>query len=127
MRNILTEKELAKTKNIKDICNYFISFVNFLKIVVNLQNALDNCGMINELDENLDEKFLEFCQNDCSDLFLMILKLKFQILKLKTITKIPKFLLKTYAHVYFKVMDFSLNLRHGSYALTTKIFFENVY
>ena len=83
--------------------------------------------MINELDENLDEKLLEFCQNDCSDLFLIILKLKFQILKLKTITKIPKFLLKTYAHVYFKVMDFSLNFRHGSYALTTKIFFENVY
>ena len=61
LRNILTEEELAKTKNVKNIDIYFTSFVKFLKIVISLQIALDNYDMINELDENLDDKFLAFC------------------------------------------------------------------
>ena len=45
----------------KNIDIYFISFVKFLKIAVTLQNALDNYDMINELDENLPDEFLELC------------------------------------------------------------------
>lgn len=56
--NILAEEELAKTKNVKNGDIYFISFVKFLRILVNLQNVLDNYDMINELDEKLDDKFL---------------------------------------------------------------------
>ena len=46
LRHILIEEELAKTKNVKnaDIC--FISFVKFLKIVVNLKHTLNNYDMI---------------------------------------------------------------------------------
>ena len=65
--NIIAEEELARTKNVKNIDIYFISFVKFLKIAVTLQNALDNYDMINELDENLPDEFLELCWSDCSD------------------------------------------------------------
>ena len=78
-----------------------------MKFVVNLQTALDNYDMINELDE---------IKAEISDIEI----------KNNSKTKSPKFVLQSYAYVYFEVMDFSPNLKSGNYVLTTKSFFENV-
>ena len=75
-----------------------------MKIVVNLQNAWDNYDMINELDENLNEEFLKFCQidfGDCSSFDDIKAEISDIEIKNNSKTKIQKFVLQTYACVYF--------------------------
>ena len=60
--------------------------------------------MINELDENLNEEFLKFCQNDFGDCFSFDdIKAEISDIEIKnnSKTKIPKFVLQMYAYVYF--------------------------
>ena len=101
--NIIAEEELARTKNVENVDIYFISFVKFLKIAVTLQNVLDNYDMINELDENLPDEFLELCWSDCSD-YSSFDDIKEEIsdieIKSSSKTKILKFLLQTYACLF---------------------------
>ena len=81
--------------------------------------------MINELDENLDENFLEFCQSDCSDgSSFDDIKIEISDIEIKNSkTEILKYVLQTYAYVYFKVLEFLPNLKYGNYVLTAKTFF----
>ena len=84
-----------------------------MKFVVNLQIALDNYDMINELDEILDEEFFKFSQNhrrDCSSFDDIKAEISDIEIKNNSKTKSPKFVLQSYAYVYFEKMDFSPNL-----------------
>ena len=86
--------------------------------------------MINELDEILDEEFFKFSQNhrrDCSSFDDIKAEISDIEIKNNSKTKSPKFVLQSYAYVYFEKMDFSPNLWSGNYVLTTKTFFENVH
>ena len=83
--------------------------------------------MINELDENLPDEFLELCWSDCSDCSSFDdIKAEISDIEIKNSskTKILKFVLQSMYVYYFKVMDFSPNLRSGNYVLTTKTFLE---
>ena len=60
--------DIKNTKKLSYCDFYIMQEHKFLRnILINLQHASDNCDMINELDENLDNKFLAFCWSDCSD------------------------------------------------------------
>ena len=54
--------DIRNTKKLSYCDFYIMQEHKFLRnILINLQHAWDNYDMINELDENLDDKFLAFC------------------------------------------------------------------
>ena len=64
LKNIFSSEELATTNSLKDLKTYHQTFVNFLKIVIFLQNALsthDNFG------DYFDEDLLNFYHNNCAN------------------------------------------------------------
>ena len=120
------EKELKMSKNVKDIDNYFITFVKFLKIVIYLQNAL-NCH--DKRDECLDEELLEFCCEECADsenFDDIKSEIKDTEIKSNRKSKTSRFTLQTYAFAYYKIMDFPHNIKYGNSVLITQDFFENI-
>ena len=63
LKNIFSNKELAKTDNMKDVNTYHKNFVRFLEIVVLLKNAFNTCD---ELDECFNDDLLH-CKNHYAD------------------------------------------------------------
>ena len=64
LKNIFLSEELATTNSLKDLKTYHQTFVNFLKIVIFLQNALsthENFG------DYFSEDLLNFYHNNCAD------------------------------------------------------------
>ena len=120
------EKELKMSKNLKDIDNYFITFVEFLKIVIYLQNALDCHG---KRDGCLDEEILEFCCEECADSANfddIKTEIKDTEIKSNRKSKTSRFTLQTYAFAYYKIIDFPPNIKYGNSVLITQDFFENI-
>ena len=100
--NVLTEEKLAKTKNKKILIFILFYLLNFWKLSLICKTR--GIIMINELDENLNEEFLKFCQNDFGDCFSFDdIKAEISDIEIKnnSKTKIPKFVLQMYAYVYF--------------------------
>ena len=64
LRNTFLNKELTATDSLKDLKTYHQTFVEFLKIVIVLQNALN---AHEEFSNCFDENLLNFCRNNCAD------------------------------------------------------------
>ena len=103
--NIFSNEELPKTDALEDLKTFHKQFVRLLRIAVFLLNAFK---INEELDEYFDDDLLNFCRNNCADCsnFGEIKELISDVkIKNKSNMKISKFMLQTYAFVYFGTKD----------------------
>ena len=122
LRNIFSEKELLKSSSIATFESFHKHFIEFLKIVVFLEEEIkssrlfSDCSYVN-LKRFIEKHFSEF------DSFKHI-KQDIETVEIKgySNSEIPKFNLQLYAFVYDKVMKFPFSKFEYETVTTTNLF-----
>ena len=122
LRNIFSEEELLKSSSIATFESFHKHFIEFLKIVVFLEEEIkssqlfSDCSYVN-LKRFIEKHFSEF------DSFKHI-KHHIETVEIKgySNSKIPKFNLQLYAFVYEKVMKFPFSKFEYETVTTTNLF-----
>ena len=106
LRNIFSEEDLLKTKELRNIGQYHLAFQKILIILVYLEDSLIT---LTEFHQCCNDELIKFCIEicgDCDDFNEMKEAIKGITIKSKQGSKISKFVLQIYAFVYQRIMDF---------------------
>ena len=106
LRNIFSEEDLLKTKALRNIEQYHLTFQKNLTILVYLEDSLNP---LTEFHECCNDELINFCVErceDCDDFNEMKEAIKDITIKNKQGSKISKFVLQIYVFVYQRIMDF---------------------
>ena len=100
LRNIYSHEGLNKTPSIKNLESHYAIFQKFLKIIIFMENDINNSETYETIYHNELKDFLEeHCPAYSDEVSLLIEEVKMTEIK-NAKTKIPKFTLQIYTFVY---------------------------
>ena len=127
IRNIFSQEELKKSKNIATLQSYQSAMELFIHLVKIAENEIKN---VESYDMIYDEKLESFLKETCPvyehDLEGLVSEIKLVEIKNNS-SKLPKFTIKMYAFFYDCLMDFPACKFNELKIITTKGMFEKFY
>ena len=125
LRNVLSEDDLQKSKQINNIENYHEDFKKYLKICIFTKNSFN---LFKNFSECHHYELIEFINENLPDVENFAeLREKIEEMKVKsTKSKISKFSLQIYTFFYKEIMNFPLT-DFETETFTTNNFFEFIY
>ena len=126
LRNIYSYEELNKSPSIKNLEPYYANFQKFLKIMIFIENNINNSETYETIYHyELNDFLEEYCPAYSDEVSLLVEEIEMTEIK-NSKTKIPKFTLKIYVFVYDILLDFpACNFIFET--IKTEGFFDNFY
>ena len=126
LRNIYSYEELNKSPSIKNLEPYYANFQKFLKIMIFIENNINNSETYETIYHyELNDFLEEYCPAYSDEVSLLVEEIEMTEIK-NSKTKIPKFTLKIYVFVYDILLDFPA-CTFIFETIKTEGFFDNFY